>query len=214
MMAIYTDSVFRVGDLDAARRIILTPERGLDTDTRWREETPWLASLMQPLFKPDGLLLDFGCGVGRLARAWLEANPAGRALGVDLSPEMRRLAADYVASERFSACAPAYWQGLLDDGLRCDGAVACWIIQHVFDPAAEVARIHRMLRPGGRLLLVNNRRRAVPTEQGWVDDGVDVAALVARHFVLEQEGRLPVAIAGDYLAEHSFVAIYRRPEEA
>ncbi|QNM96179.1 class I SAM-dependent methyltransferase [Chitinimonas koreensis] len=212
-MAIYSDAVFHVNNLEEARRIILTPERGLDTDSRWASETPWLRDQMVAAFPEHGFVLDFGCGVGRLAKAWLDARPAGRVLGVDLSREMRQLAPGYVEHDRFAACAPGFFQALLADGLRFDGAVACWIIQHVFDPAGEIERLHAALKPGGRLMVVNNNRRAVPTDRGWVDDGFDVAAALAARFEVEALGRLPVDASSEHISSNTFIGVYRRRAE-
>jgi hypothetical protein len=42
----YSRAAFDVPDEAAARRIILTPEFGQDTDERWERETPYLAQLI------------------------------------------------------------------------------------------------------------------------------------------------------------------------
>src|SRR5262245_9487807 len=128
--AIYTDAVFNVRDLDEAREIILTPE-GVGTDIRWETETPYVRDTMLKLFPHDGTLLDFGCGVGRLAKAWIDSARAGRVVGVDISASMRELAPRYVANDRFVAYSPAGLVEQLQTGVRFDGAVACWVIQHV-----------------------------------------------------------------------------------
>ena len=206
----FSDAVFNVRDLDEAKRIILTSEGGLNSDVRWTTETPYLRDQMLALFAPDDLLLDFGCGIGRLAKAWLDACPAGRVLGVDSSLRMRQLAPAYVSSDRFAACGSSFLERLIRQGLRFDGVVACWIIQHVFDPAAEIERLHAALRPRGRLLVVNNMRRAVPTNEGWVDDGFDVARALAGRFHVESLGKLPENATSPLISQHTFIGVYQR----
>jgi hypothetical protein len=57
-----------VNNLAEAMSIILTPE-GSTTADRWETETPYLADLIgqQCALRPDSLVLDYGCGIGRLA---------------------------------------------------------------------------------------------------------------------------------------------------
>ena len=51
----------------------------------------------------DMVVLDYGCGVGRLAKAMIEAKGCA-VIGLDISARMRTLAQDYVASDRLSPC--------------------------------------------------------------------------------------------------------------
>ena len=209
--ATYTDAVFRVQDIEQAKRIILTTERGLDTETRWQTETPYLLQQMLALL-PDGAsqLVDFGCGIGRLSKAWLDARPQSTVLGIDISQEMRQLAPGYVQSDRFAACAPAMFDALLARHWQCDAAIACWIIQHCFDAEKEIARLKAAIKPGGRLFVVNNVTRAVPTDQGWINDGFDVAASLQRHFKPLALGRLPVEFSSEHIAANTFLGVYAR----
>ena len=63
----YDASVFDVADLDAAKRIILTPENST-TQERWAVETPYLVELIAAHLPIDRetVLLDYGCGIGRM----------------------------------------------------------------------------------------------------------------------------------------------------
>ena len=207
----YSPAVFNVVDQGHAKAVILTEEQGVDTDQRWERETPYLAHIMRQHLGigPDQLVLDYGCGIGRLSRALIEACGC-RVIGVDISQRMRALAADYVASDRFFACPPEMLDRLLDGGLRIDRAIAVWVLQHCFRPAEDVARIARALTPAGRLMVVNNRGRVVPTvEAPWVDDGLDLAAMLAQSFQLEQMGQLDGSHVTDYVANFSFCGVYR-----
>ncbi|HVJ74958.1 MAG TPA: methyltransferase domain-containing protein, partial [Casimicrobiaceae bacterium] len=85
MLARYRPEVFDVPDEAAARAIILTPEGGTPTETRWERETPYLARLaVAELQIVAGMrVIDYGCGIGRLARE-LIAKTHCNVVGVDV----------------------------------------------------------------------------------------------------------------------------------
>ena len=70
----YHPAVFHVNDIAQAMAVIMTPE-GSTTAERWEIETPYLADLIaqELTITPDTLLLDYGCGIGRLAYELIQA---------------------------------------------------------------------------------------------------------------------------------------------
>ena len=208
----YNPGVFSVASPADAMKIILTPEGALTTEQRWARETPYLATLMADAVAIDSnsLILDYGCGVGRMARALIEQYGC-RVIGVDISASMRALAAAYVGSDLFFACAPAMFDMLVSRGVIVDAALSIWVLQHCIEPETDVARIKRALRPGGQLFVVNNITRAVPTvERPWVDDGVDMRALLGREFQAGPVRALDAAQVDAYVARNSFCASFSR----
>jgi SAM-dependent methyltransferase len=202
-MATYYPQVFDAADEAAARAIILTDEgEGADTETRWARETPYLVELVRAHLRlgPESLVLDYGCGIGRMARALIAATGC-RVVGVDISARMRALAAAHVADERFMAVAPAQLDGLVAHGLRADAALAVWVLQHCLAPAEDIARLRAALAPQGRLFVLNMPGRAVPAVQEaggearfvWAADGIDVAALLRARFAVEAAGEPDMA---------------------
>ena len=208
----YRAEVFDIADEAQARAIILTPEGGRSTESRWERETPYLARLaIEALgLRPGMRVLDYGCGIGRLARE-LIASTGCSVAGVDISASMRELAVRYVGSPGFEAIDATTLARRAAGGERFDGAIACWVLQHCADVSSELAVIHAALRPGARFVVVNNRRRAVPGDVGWVDDGVDVSALLDARFRRVEHRPLDPAAVGDAVAMHAYAAIYERP---
>jgi ubiquinone/menaquinone biosynthesis C-methylase UbiE len=112
-----------------------------------------MLALAEP--KPTDTLLDIATGGGHVAR---KIGPhVGRVIVSDLTPEMLHHAIPYleaqgVTAERLVADA----QDLPLDDASVD-IVTCRIAPHHFpDPAAFVAEVARVLRPGGRFLLVDS----------------------------------------------------------
>ena len=208
----YRPDVFDVADESAARGIILTPEGGVSTQERWERETPYLARLIEDALRPgpSTRVIDYGCGIGRLSRA-LIASTGCRVVGVDISASMRRLAVDHVASPSFEAIDPATLAQRTAAGSRADAAIACWVLQHCMDPARDIAILHDALRPGAKLAIVNNSQRAVPSDRGWVNDGVDIASLLDQRFRCVVRRALDGAVVGDEVARHAYLAVYERP---
>jgi SAM-dependent methyltransferase len=211
MSLTYNPAIFDVNDIPQAMSIILTPE-GSTTQQRWEIETPYLADLMQQQFPlgPDSLLLDYGCGIGRLSRELILRHGC-RVVGVDISQNMRALSVIYARSDRFMCCSPEMLDGLVARGLRFDAARAVWVLQHCRDPAQEIARMRAALHPGAMLFVANSFDRSVPTvEKSWVNDGLDVRAMLAAEFDPAAEGRLAPERTTEILAAVTYWATFRQ----
>jgi SAM-dependent methyltransferase len=95
---------------------------------------------------------DLGCGPGRTVRALLAAGPArvhalDRASGLD---------DDLLADRRVRSRLADLDDGLpLDDGVL-DAAVSLNVVEHLASPVDHLVDCHRVLRPGGRLVLAHS----------------------------------------------------------
>lgn len=205
---LYDPRVFTgICTLDDAKRIILTPECGLSTEERWQYETPHIVDLIQHQVRlfADTVVLDYGCGIGRIARELIDRSRC-RVIGADISPNMRALAASYCKSERFMACDPDMLVLIRPTATL---AVAVWVLQHVADLHHQIGIIRRMLFGSGVLFVVNERRnRFVPTAAGWINDHVDVKARLEAEFRVLAEGKLDPAVVGEEQSERTFWAAY------
>src|SRR6516162_8311140 len=102
----YDPSIFTaVETLDDAVRIIVTPEAGLTSKYRWDTETPYLLNLIDDYLSIRSIVLDYGCGVGRLAKPIIDKHGC-EVIGVDISPNMRALAESLVNDYRFMTLPP------------------------------------------------------------------------------------------------------------
>ena len=202
---VYLPNVFYVDNLEDAKKIILTPEQGTSTEERWEKETPYLVDQLGKELQPnsDDLILDYGCGVGRLAKE-LIARYGCVVLGVDISKDMMKLASDYVGSERFTTCSPVAFERMVSNGLRVNHVYSIWVIQHCLDPNAEINRIKDGLKTGGRFYIVNSHYRCVPTNHGWANDGINVADILRSKFQEVTYSLIPKSVTIPELAENCF----------
>lgn len=212
-IAVFRPEAFEVANLEQAKAVIVTPERGTTTEERWRKETPYLAGdIAQRLaIGRETTVLDYGCGIGRIAKE-LIVNCGCRVIGVDASRTMRDLAPGYVLSERFNVWSPEVFEQMLDRGFRVDCAISLWVIQHVLDAKQVIGLIRRAVRPGGMFYALNQQTRCVPTDHGWVNDGFDIWSAVAADFLEEDRHFLPEAVTTSELSRHSLIQVLRRPE--
>ena len=198
-----------VENVDEAVRIILTETEGLTSAQRWSDEAPALMRLMSKYVQPESRVLDYGCGIGRLAKPLIEMWKC-RVVGIDISPNMRALAASCVDSPQFFALDPAMFDLLRPD--HFDAAIAVWALQHCIDLGAALTRIRDALMVEGTLFVVNNRGRCLPVEGGeWADDGIDLHEhIINAGFTLLAMGELDASIAPGWMREGTFWAVYKR----
>jgi SAM-dependent methyltransferase len=181
----YDSGVFDVGnDIDRAKWVILNPDGVHTPEERWQVETEYLLDLMDAYMPSrDATALDFGCGIGRVAKPLIERK-GWDILGLDISSSMLRMATKYVCSPKFLGMKPDTFSWLARFTLSVDFAIATWSLQHCQHPKEDVALITAALRPGGRLFVLNAAQRFVPSrERPWSDDGVNIYDLLNKSLI-------------------------------
>ena len=133
--------------------------------------------------RPLGTLIDVGTGTGRMLQ--LFGMTAERAVGVDRSPEMLRLARAKLAEAQVSA---DLRQGDMYALPLADGCADTVVLHHLLHfaqaPERSVSEAVRLLRPGGRLLIVDfaaHRLESLRQQHNHARLGFDTAQ-IARWF--------------------------------
>jgi ubiquinone/menaquinone biosynthesis C-methylase UbiE len=112
--------------------------------------SPVIRALVERLqLAPNAEFLDIGCGFGYAVRLAADRVPAGRAVGVDVSPQMLRQARKRAAgfgNVEFHEC--AFPQHTFAHA-RFDVVFAMESVYYMPDLAAALREVHRLLKPGG-----------------------------------------------------------------
>ncbi len=102
-----------------------------------------------------GRVADIGCGTGRLLEVLAPRIAGG--IGIDASKAMLALARARLARQNLGHCSvrqgDMYRLPLAD--ASCDLATMHMVLHYAEDPARAIAEAARILRPGGRLLIVD-----------------------------------------------------------
>lgn len=201
----YRPEVFDVPDLQRAKEIILTPLDHVTAEQRWEIETPRMTALLGEALRiqPGHLILDYGCGVGRLAKPLIEKHTCA-VIGTDISLSMMQLAPDYTRRTTFSIVHPHMLDVLNTRGPLFDSAYSVFVIQHVPNPQEDIRRISGALKPGAPFCVVNARWRCVPTDIGWVNDEIDIIALLRENFSEVNVIDLPVELTALPIEPHFY----------
>lgn len=127
--------------------------------------------------EPGDAVLDLGCGLGDDARALAKlVGPTGRAVGADVEEKMIEAA---VARQKEEPTVPDVEFARADgeqlpfadqtfDGVRIDR-----MLQHADAPARVLAEVYRVLRPGGRLTVVEPDWKSMVIYPGSAAGGDD-----------------------------------------
>lgn len=112
------------------------------------------------------MVLDVGTGEGQVSRA-VASRFGWPVLGCDVSWGQ-------LTEARLREGGPDYVRGLATvlpvRDSSVDAAIACLLLEHVADLDSALAELSRVLRPGGRLLVVLNHPIVATPGSGWIDD--------------------------------------------
>jgi SAM-dependent methyltransferase len=120
---------------------------------RARAERSEFARMLDRAIPGDAAILDLGCGTGQTSLYLARANR--RVVGADLTRASLRLGAS--AAQRFAIDNVRFIEtDLHHPGLRAgafDVVLSSGVLHHTPDPRASFARIARLARPGGMIIL-------------------------------------------------------------
>jgi malonyl-CoA O-methyltransferase len=127
----------------------------------------------------DKRVLDVGCGKGRFARVLRERNPDAEVWGLDISEEMLR----YVPAGIHTRAGSMTELPFADSTFDC--AYATESLEHAVDYARAVDEICRVVKPGGKLVIIDKNaeqwgRLQTPHWERWFGRA-ELAALLGRN---------------------------------
>ena len=174
-------------DRIAPRYDLLNRLLSAGTDVRWRRACVDMLGLEGP-----ARILDVCTGTADLLAEALRRGGDRRGVGVDLSEAMLRRGSVKLVRRRLAeraALAGGDAEALPFASSCFDAAAVAFGIRNVGDPAAALAEIRRVLRPGGRLVVLE-----FSSPRGWL------GGLYRRYFrgVLPRIGALVSGDAGAY----------------
>ncbi len=106
---------------------------------------------------PGETVVDVGSGTGTMARELAQlVGPEGSVVGVEPNPVLRQIAEDRTTSLPQLRYLDALAGALPFDDDSVDVIWCERVLQHVEDPGAAVAEFARVLRPGGRALILDS----------------------------------------------------------
>lgn len=104
--------------------------------------------------RPGERVLDVGCGPGFFCAELVdEVGAEGEVVGVDSSPQMLALAAERCRRHDNVRLLEANATSLPVEDAGFDAALCVQVLEYVPDVAGALAQLHRVLRPGGRVVV-------------------------------------------------------------
>lgn len=160
----------RAGPNDFAQRLFAPLPARYDTLAKWLsfgQDPRWRAAAVAHVAASHPLLvLDVACGPGAVIRE-LATTTAANLIGVDLSLEMLVQGQRNIRSAgltRRVSLVQARGEQLPFADATFDAVTFTYLLRYVEDPAATLAELARVLKPGGPIASVDF---AVPHRMGW-----------------------------------------------
>ena len=179
----YIKEAFQVESLEKAKHVVLSSNE--DDNEKFQRETDYSVSVIKEKvdLSEESLVLDFGCGMGRIAKELIEQFNC-TVFGVDISKSMLHFAKQYVNNTRFFPLSTYTLKNTIDV------CISIFCLQHVESPAKEIDNLVDVLKPNGYFILLNEHKRFVPTNVDkeryviWENDGFDVIEYVKTKLTL------------------------------
>jgi demethylmenaquinone methyltransferase / 2-methoxy-6-polyprenyl-1,4-benzoquinol methylase len=108
-------------------------------------------------FAPHGRYLDVGCGTGDIALEILRQAPGSKVVGIDPSQEMLSRGQDKISAAGLADSIALVMGDALDlkfEDNSFDGAITSFCIRNVTDRKRALSEIRRVVRPGGRVVVL------------------------------------------------------------
>jgi SAM-dependent methyltransferase len=130
-----------------------------DETRRLSDQADTLAELLHDgtSYPAGSRVLEAGCGVGAQTLHLVTGSPAARIVAIDISAESLARARARVTARAPQAVVQWRRADLLDlpfAAASFDHLFVCFVLEHLADPAAALAGLRRVLRPGGTITVI------------------------------------------------------------
>ena len=138
----------------------------------WRDQAWRRFAVKSANVQPGDTVLDVACGTGDLTEAFAATNAAS-VVGMDFTPAMLDVAREKIKSRPAAlGSKTSYREGdamnLTVDSASVDVVSIAFGIRNVSDPAKAIREFFRVLKPGGRLVVLEfDRPRTPPMSWGY-----------------------------------------------
>ena len=159
----YIKTIFEAPTFEDAKNIVITPDP--NHPDKFEKGTEYLIDVIAKhnIVKENDIVLDFGCGVGRMSKALIDKFNCN-VIGSDIAMNMLIFATLYVNNaEKFVTCNKLTSENFVNTIL------SSFVLQHTEKPAEEIQNLYNILKPDGYLVLLDDHTtRYYPG--GWRDD--------------------------------------------
>jgi arsenite methyltransferase len=131
---------------------------------------------------PGERVIDIGTGPGFVAYEMADAvGPSGTVVGVDTSDPMLQLATRRCAEKPWVRFEPGDASQLPAPDARYDAAVSVQVYEYIADVDVPIGEMYRVLRPGGRGVIVSTDWKSVVWRTSDEERGQRIMAAFAEH---------------------------------
>jgi ubiquinone/menaquinone biosynthesis C-methylase UbiE len=178
----FNPDFFKPFSIDHAKKIILTDNTITD---QWESETEWTINFFNEknLFNKDSIVLDWGCGIGRLAKPIIEKFNC-KVVGVDFQPNMLKYATEYVNNSNFTAISNEEFFQLPDDYFTV--GIAVWALMHTMNTPKIIEDIQKKLNYNSRFCVFDANDKAWPVKPIDIHDGVTEDDILLEYYSMDR----------------------------
>ena len=157
---ISSDDNRRMFDLIARRYDLLNSVISLGMDSSWRRKA---VTALAP--EDEQIFLDVGCGTGDVAMEIVRQAPHSRVLGIDPAEAMLAIADEKAIADGMDDCLTFRAADVTDPAEEFpeapfDGVTCSFCIRNITNRAAALKRMVSVMRPGGRVVILELTRPA------------------------------------------------------